>query len=204
MSMEAISTDAPVWMTHDTLGREILEYGWYLAQERTRLYNPEPRHHVRAFTYQPKIRAVIDRECGQTIRPLREYVPIHKRIKVGDIIMFHGWQDKPYRSKWSPWTLSAVVSDVEELRIDRPYGFTIVRHDPPARFVGSWDGPLGHLLARLDGIDPPTGRDLYKVLTSFSGSIQGMTFQIIRWDLDTAVLENTIEETRDDDEEVTI
>ena len=63
--------------------------------------------HVKAFTYEPKIKAVLSGVCTQTIRPLGK-----KIIEQGDTITFHGWEDRPYKSKWS-WRLKALVSKVE-------------------------------------------------------------------------------------------
>ena len=46
------------------------------------------------LTYKPKIPKVLSGECTQTIRAGRKF-------KTGDLISFHGWEGKPYRSKWS-------------------------------------------------------------------------------------------------------
>lgn len=52
------------------------------------------RKHVLPLTYAPKIPAVLDGRCTQTIRAGRKF-------KTGDLVMFHGWEGLPYRSKWS-------------------------------------------------------------------------------------------------------
>ena len=52
------------------------------------------RKHVKALTYKPKIEAVKDGRCTQTIRQ-------GHNISVGDEILFHGWEGRSYRSKWS-------------------------------------------------------------------------------------------------------
>ena len=50
-----------------------------------------------SLTYEPKIQPVIDGTCTQTIRTVGKA----GRKSVGDLISFHGWQGRPYRSSWS-------------------------------------------------------------------------------------------------------
>lgn len=53
--------------------------------------------HILPLTYEPKIPDVRSGKCTQTIRPVSDV----KHKQVGDLIMFHGWKGKPYRSKWN-------------------------------------------------------------------------------------------------------
>jgi len=53
--------------------------------------------HILPLTYEPKIPDVRSGKCTQTIRPISYTKP--KKQK--DLVMFHGWSDKPYRSKWN-------------------------------------------------------------------------------------------------------
>lgn len=69
----------------------------------------EVRRYVKSFTYEPKIKPVLDGLITQTIRPLGKQ-PIEK----GDHILFHGWEDRPYHSAWS-WRLSIFVNHVEQI-----------------------------------------------------------------------------------------
>ncbi|MFA4972418.1 MAG: hypothetical protein WC683_07375 [bacterium] len=125
------------------------------------------------LTYAPKIPKVLAGECTQTIRPG------HGKL-VGEFIAFHGWEGKPYRSKWSfrtpYWRLTEVI-DIEVF----------------------WDGiacddhglqPWCELddLARRDGIDPPTGAGLKAVFKQMYGRLGccGFDMQILRWDPTTA------------------
>jgi len=66
---------------------------------------------VKAFTYEPKIKAILDKTCKQTIRPLGK-----QPIERGDEILFHGWQDRPYFSKWS-WQIRVKVSRVNKIQM---------------------------------------------------------------------------------------
>ena len=52
--------------------------------------------HILPLTYEPKIPDVRSGKCTQTIRPISYTKPKKK----GDLVMFHGWSGKPYRSKW--------------------------------------------------------------------------------------------------------
>jgi len=53
--------------------------------------------HILPLTYEPKIPDVRNGKCTQTIRP----ISYTKSKQVNDLVMFHGWSGKPYRSKWS-------------------------------------------------------------------------------------------------------
>lgn len=174
-----------VTTTH--LDRESADLEWYLEQEVPEVVNLHPRTHLKAFTYAPKIAAVLQGECCQTIREINPNAGPRRRIHAGDTIIFHGWKGRPYHSSWSKWRLTVEVTVVEELRIDSKDGFTIIR--PGAIFTGKWSGMLADHLARQDHIDPPTGHGLRAVLQGLNGTISGKTFQIIRWRPEDAYLD---------------
>lgn len=160
---------------------------WYINQERVGAVSEVRRTHVKALTYGPKIAAVLGGDCGQTIRPIS---PEGTRVFPGDDMLFHGWEDRPYRSRWSKWRCLVTVTEVEELVVhDDPCAFTIHRHGPEASFTGKWTGPLADHLAQRDHIVPATGTALRKVLESFYGDLAGMRFSIIRWDPREAVVQ---------------
>ncbi|MDI6720480.1 MAG: hypothetical protein QMD46_12790 [Methanomicrobiales archaeon] len=118
------------------------------------------------LTYAPKIAGVLAGSIRQTIRTGRKFSP-------GDLVSFHGWEGKPYRSKWSFRTPYAPLKDVIPITIradgvETPLGFR------------PW-----HLLdgiARLDGIEPPTGESLRDVLLGMhTVPADGIEAQILRW-----------------------
>jgi hypothetical protein len=112
------------------------------------------------LTYEPKIAGVIDGTIRQTIRKGWKY-------KVGDEIAFHGWEGKPYRSKWSFMTGYYTLTQVVNCVI-KEWGMVCLSLD-------YWHPDE---IARLDGIDPPTGEALRDVLMSMGCIGQA---QILRW-----------------------
>ena len=119
------------------------------------------------LTYKPKIPGVIEGSIRQTIRPGRKFSP-------ADLVAFHGWEGIPYRSKWSfrtPYTSLIEVLDIEiETR-------GILLPSGRARWAEL------DTLARLDGIDPPTGEGLKNVLFGMHPIHIGekLEGQVIRW-----------------------
>jgi hypothetical protein len=135
--------------------------------------------YVMAFTYEPKIERVRRGEISQTIRP-------KWKVALGDRILLHGWTGKPYRSKWS-WRLSVTVSHVENI-----YAFADgIKIDINGAWIFfPWDSERADTIAALDGIEPPTGIALGKLLTNMHRLLPrhryGPTdyrpnFQIIAW-----------------------
>ena len=129
------------------------------------------RKHILPLTYLPKIPAVLEGRCTQTIRTGREF-------QVGDLVMFHGWEGRPYRSKWdfrTPYWEIIVVhpcvileDGIDDLKFQGEIGF--------------WYWDELNQLAELDGIDPPTGEELGRVLMSMHQIPErGLPAQIIRW-----------------------
>ena len=131
--------------------------------------------HVMAMTYAPKIDAVQDGRCTQTIRGMRK-----REIKAGDSILFHGWTDpkKPYRS---PWNLQMRVTVTEVIYCSMSADGVKFKNTG----VIPWDDILIDILAMNDFIDPPTGAALRDVLFELNGVPSTPTeHQIIRWAVD--------------------
>ncbi|MCK5641186.1 MAG: hypothetical protein KAJ19_10325 [Gammaproteobacteria bacterium] len=133
------------------------------------------RKHVMAMTYPPKIEPVQDGRCRQTIRKVGK-----RTISGGDSILFHGWSEKPYRSKWS-WQKRVTVVDVIPILVYETYFQRVGNPLMPA-----WDGKYGDILARKDFINPPTGIALRDVLFKLNGGKapnEPEKYNIIRWNL---------------------
>jgi len=126
------------------------------------------RKWILPLTYSPKIPAVLDGRCTQTIRPGRKFL-------ARDLIMFHGWEGRPYHSKWSFRT------PYWELHMAWP----ILIHPEGVITSGElnrWGGVVCNELSKRDGIDPPTGKELGRVLLSMHKiPPEGLEAQIIRW-----------------------
>lgn len=124
--------------------------------------------HNLPLTYEPKIKAVLSGKCTQTIRTSR-------RIQPGDEISFHGWQGKPYRSKWSFRTPYWKVTSTRDI-ILFPNGIAY-----PGKRLFRWNELA--TLAKLDGINPPTGEQLETVMKSMHKIPEdGLLARIIRWE----------------------
>ena len=119
------------------------------------------------LTYAPKIAGVLDGSIRQTIR-------VGRKFSTGDQVSFHGWEGKPYRSKWSFRTPYMALTEVIPVEIETR---GIMFPNGPAK----WDELMG--LALLDGIDPPTGQELKNVLIGMHPVRIGerIPAQIIRW-----------------------
>lgn len=131
--------------------------------------------HVKAFTYKPKIQSVKDGRCTQTIRPLGK-----RPVQKGDSVLFHGWEGRPYRSKWS-WRLRVNVIDVKTIVIGK-IGFSFLNNRKVLFLsIKEWDSSYGDNLARKDGIDPPTGKALGELFNSMYDLKEPKEFQVITW-----------------------
>ncbi len=128
-----------------------------------------------ALTYQPKIEAVRSGICRQTIRPVGK----SPGKAEGDLISFHGWADRPYRSPWSWRTPYVPLTETKRIAIS-PEGIWITK---PCRAISHcyhWI-ELDNL-ALFDGIVPPTGEALRDVLMSKNKiPEEGIRAQILRW-----------------------
>lgn len=141
--------------------------------------------HILGMTYEPKIQGVRHGTIRQTIRLYNPKNP----FKLGDRLIIHGWAGNPYRSPWS-WRMNAVIEEIDHIWVDSEawvlkddYDLT---HERYATALNPWDIPHDVLdkIAKADGIDPPTGAELKKVLEAFHGPFPYapmMEFQIIRW-----------------------
>jgi hypothetical protein len=136
-----------------------------------------PRKWNLPLTYRPKIAQVASGEIRQTIRPGSKY-------SVGDLVAFHGWAGRPYRSPWTDRTPYFKLTECNEIRT---YPSGIRRSgelDEPGLVWRHccWTSPTVDHLAILDGIDPPTGRELGRLLIQMHDiPEEGMVFQILRW-----------------------
>lgn len=129
--------------------------------------------HIMSMTYAPKIDAVQDGRCTQTIRTMRK-----KEIKAGDSIMFHGWRGKAYRSKWNGQMRVTVTEVIHCLASAEGMKFENTKTIP-------WDDIVVGIIAELDFIDPPTGLALRDVLFKLNGAPSTPErYQIIRWMVD--------------------
>jgi hypothetical protein len=126
------------------------------------------------LTYPPKIEAVKKKQCGQTIRKGRRY-------KAGDRVSFHGWEGKPYRSKWSFRTPYFTLKEVINIIVEQD-GIRLYSNINPraVRPLYEWTHMYCNALARLDYIDPPTGTELKNVLLGMHKTTP-FEAQIIRW-----------------------
>ncbi len=119
-------------------------------------------NHIKALTYRPKIEAVFNGSCRQTIRRIPKISPQEPKVSVGDTILFHTWAGRPYRSKWD----RRVESRITSLRLIFNWGG--VWHDWPPSCEPITEKQLDEL-ARLDGIEPPTGEALEHLLMKLNG-----------------------------------
>jgi len=126
----------------------------------------KPRKWNIPLTYEPKIAGVRDGTIRQTIR-------VGRKFRVGDLVSFHGWEGKPYRSKWSFRTPYVMLNDVIPITI-LPHGFAAPHEFRPWCLLDE--------IARLDGIEPPTGEALCRVLSGMHKiPFAGVGAQILRW-----------------------
>jgi hypothetical protein len=135
------------------------------------------KKHILALTYEPKIDAVRSDRCTQTIRTLNP----SKQKEPGDWIMFHGWEEEPYQSKWSWRTLYWKITEVFDICI-KPDGIVIPE---PEHYL---DDELAEAIAKMDGFkDFP---DMYQQFVKMYGDVfngpfndpfDHKFFQVIRW-----------------------
>lgn len=141
----------------------------YSGESMTR----KPRKWNIPLTYEPKIEAVRSGKCRQTIR-IDVPEPNEFKYHEGDQVSFHGWEGKPYRSQWSFRTPYFSLTHVINCML-YPWGLRV-----SSEF--KWDDETMDDLARWDGIDPPTGIELKKVLESYHKIPKdGIKAQILRW-----------------------
>ena len=122
--------------------------------------------HIKAMTYKPKIPGMREGTIRQTIR-------IGSKVFMGDTILFHGWEGRPYVTKWS-WRMTVIVANVIDIRAYET-GFIMYGH------YNSWDSHIADIIAECDGVS--SGEELGKLLTKMHqlGNVQGKMMQIIKW-----------------------
>jgi len=126
------------------------------------------------LTYAPKIAGVLDGSIRQTIR-------VGRKFRVGDLVSFHGWEGRPYRSKWSFRTPYFELLTVDDIGIFPDTGI-VVFQPQGGRAVYSWGSMIADIIAEQDGIEPPTGEALCRVLSGMHKIPEGgVEAQIIRW-----------------------
>ena len=138
-----------------------------------------PRKWNLPLTYAPKIEAVRNGKCMQTIRVTGK-IP----KKVGDVVSFHGYQN----GRGTPWTWRTPYWEIiEVINIwifhDGLLNQTVDDPNRPAPWLFKWEGEICDHLAELDYINPPTGEALRDVLIGMNGKIplEGVEAQVIRW-----------------------
>jgi hypothetical protein len=131
------------------------------------------KHHSLPMTYKPKIPAVFGGTCTQTIR-------VGSKYEVGDTLTIFEWSGQPYRSKWGR-RLKAKVFSVDDVLLSE-FGIGFAYGDTGHYGRASWR--CCDKIACLDGIDPPTGEELKRVLEAFHGPFpsEGVEAQIITWE----------------------
>ena len=139
--------------------------------------------HILGFTYKPKIVGVRDGYIRQTIRTSNSKRP----KKVGDDLLLHDWKDRPYFSDWS-WRRREVITELIPIRISiRGFHYLSFADIPLPDYVWEnvgfslWDCPNADRVAARDGIVPPTGLELKKVLLHYAGKKTPIRMDIIRW-----------------------
>lgn len=134
------------------------------------------------LTYAPKIPKVLSGECCQTIRVGRKFEPC-------DLVSFHGWEGRPYRSKWSfrtPYFKIHTVWDVLVWKTGILFPEMLEGYDYSPEMFREWD--CLDWLAALDGIVPATGEELGRVLLEMhelvpteNNLLGELEMQVIRW-----------------------
>jgi len=144
--------------------------------------------HITAMTYPPKIEAVKSGECRQTTRIYNEKNP----FKVDDFILIHGWEGRPYHSRWDWRRPKEPITQVIDL-IALEHTATFCQNPITGKYIGTgslktlslpWHDDVMDELARLDGIVPATGLEYKSVLEGFHGQFAKyipIRFQVTRW-----------------------
>ena len=130
-----------------------------------------------ALTYSPKVEAVRDGRCTQTIRA-------GWQKQEGDQVAFHGWEGVPRHSRWSWRTEYFPLIEVIDIRV---VVAGIIMQDTSRLNLGwiwyPWKDPIVEGIAERDFIFPPTGKELGRILLSMHkiDNLNGSPFQILRW-----------------------
>jgi len=121
-------------------------------------------HHLMRMSYEPKNEAVFSGKCRQTIRKGRDYA-------VGDTLEIY--ESDGNTPNLATRSVKAKVVEVMPIAITSHGIGTLM-----------WTSRLMDHIAKKDGIDPPTGIELKRVLESFYGAFppEGVEAQIVRWE----------------------
>ena len=151
--------------------------------------------HILSLTYAPKIPLVKSGECTQTIRLHNP----NRLKKVGDKLILHTWEGKPYRSKWD-WRLETEISELKLLSISDGKGewggtAQVSNDGNDWRFTsncdyeelcyddGFRDPILGAAKSRAEKWNPFLILAFERTLLGVNGirSFNGLVWDIIRW-----------------------
>lgn len=132
----------------------------------------KPRKWNLPLTYAPKIEAVRNGTCTQTIR-ITGKIP----KKVGDLISLHGYEN----GRGTPWTWRMPYKEITEVIPMFVFGTGVKLFLANQWVYYGWHQM--NWIATLDGIVPPTGEALRDVLVGMNGKIpeEGVEAQVIRW-----------------------
>jgi len=141
--------------------------------------------HVVAFTGEFKIERVRAGTCTQTIRPIGS-----RPKERGDELLLHGWEGRPYFTKWSWRIPGVVVSGVEKIAIDTFNGIYFYN-------TGRWE-TWNNLevvnLALRDGFTRDDDHSPGEVMRDWFGGTYGpmleKKFQIITWSGARIIIDN--------------
>ncbi|HUU86733.1 MAG TPA: hypothetical protein VMX17_03175 [Candidatus Glassbacteria bacterium] len=133
--------------------------------------------HILPLTYEPKIPDVCSGECTQTIRPISYTKPKN----VGDQVMFHGWDEKPYRSKWNFRTpYWKIIESFDIHFVETSNGVVIRKADKNLNFHTLSKTEMNKL-AVLDGF-----KNIEKMFAEFhrmyGDDVWEKLFTVIRWE----------------------
>ena len=127
------------------------------------------------LTYKPKIPGVLNGTIRQTIRVTNKL-----KWKVGDQIAFHGYEN----GRGTPWAFRTEYFTLREASDIEIYPWGIMFFDGRGFATEGFPWHFNFLngIALLDGINPPTGIELGKVLTNYHKIPEtGLQAQILRW-----------------------
>lgn len=144
--------------------------------------------HITAMTYEPKIEVIKNGDCRQTTRIYNEKNP----FRVDDLILIHGWEGRPYWSKWGWRRPKEPITQVIDMMALKDTA-TFYQNPITGQLIGTaslktislpWHDDVMDELARLDGIIPEIGVEYKRVLEGFHDNFlpyDPVHFQIIRW-----------------------
>lgn len=139
--------------------------------------------HILPLTYKPKIPGVINGKCTQTVRPISYTKPKNK----GDLLMFHGWSDKPYRSKWSFRTPYWEITQSFDVHFEMHDGNITIRKADEYLNFHTVSEKEKNRLAVLDGFKN-IEEMIAEFLRMYGDDLWEKMFTVIRWKFNNTVL----------------